>query len=93
LIGANHSQQPVFAELSFGLYSGFGYSIGEENQSIAGREIDCAFLATPFAEHSQDGRRCRQPLDSLVGANQNGRQMAAIHVAQAPSPIIVIPKE
>jgi hypothetical protein len=92
-ITTKRRHQPLFAVLLAGLVEGLGHPVGVEGEDVVGFEPALPHVALPFREEPEHGRGGGQPLDLPVVAHHEGRQVAAVDVAQVPGLIVVVGEE
>jgi hypothetical protein len=67
----------------------FRNAVGVDHQDVAGGKPAFSDRAVPFLEQSQHGPGCREPLKIPIRPHKDWRIMPAIHIAQAPCPIVI----
>lgn len=92
-MAAEGINQAVFAELVAGFVESFGDAVGVEGEGLAGAEGALADFAVPFFENAEDRGGGVEAIDRIVTAKDEGRQMAAIDVAEAAGRDVVIGEE
>src|SRR5246127_4961962 len=83
----------MFSELLPCIIERFGDAVGIECKCIAGKEPAFLDWAIPFFEESHHGTRGIEPFKRVIAAEKKTREMAAIHIAQAPLLVGIFGKE
>src|SRR5215470_14614986 len=70
-----------------------GDAIGVKRERVTGKELALANRAVPVFEKSHDGAIGIEAFESAVTAQEQGRQMATIRVAEAARGVVVFGEE
>src|SRR5690242_1607283 len=84
----HYRDQPLLAEIVSAPDAGFSNSIRKEKQSITRMDGRPHFLAVPLLKCSEYGRGGSKPFDRAVRAQQNRREVSAVHIAEHGSPLV-----
>ena len=92
-VAAQGFHQALFTELFAVRAKGFGDAVGVQGEGVSGIELAFFDLALPLLEGAKNCRSGAEPIEGIIGAKEQCREMAAIDVAKAASRVVIFGEE
>src|SRR5450432_1487391 len=93
LVVAKRADEALFTELFAVIDARFRDAIGVENQQVIGAQFHHRFGAVPFAKSAEHGGGGIELLDAARLAEQHGRDMPAVDIAELARAVVIEPEE
>src|SRR6266568_2123807 len=85
--------QALFSEFFSAIVERFGDAVGVERECVSWEELAFPNRAIPFFEESQHRAGGFEPCQSVIAPEEEGGEMPAARVAQAPRAVVILGKE